>query len=51
MQSNFAESLIDLFGLIEDGRMRRISPTVEMILGRKPITFETFVQDNLNIFK
>jgi len=49
--SNFVDSLFDLYGLIEDGRMRYISPTVKMILGRKPITFETFVRDNLELFQ
>ena len=51
IQKNIADSLFDLYELIEDGRLRRISHTVEMILGRKPITFETFVRDNLDAFK
>jgi len=51
IQKNFVDSLSESYELIEAGRLGRISHTVEKILGRKPITFETFILDYLDEFK
>ncbi|WP_148686488.1 hypothetical protein [Candidatus Nitrosocosmicus hydrocola] len=50
-QLEWVDYILDFYRIIREGRMRRISKTVEAILGRKPISFETFVQDHIQLFK
>ena len=51
LHSTLIDYILDFYRIIREGRMRRISKTVETILGRKPISFETFVQDHTELFK
>jgi uncharacterized protein YbjT (DUF2867 family) len=51
LQSEWVDYILGFYRIIREGRMRRISKTVETILGRKPISFETFVRDHLESFK
>jgi len=50
-QLEWVDYILDFYRIIREGRMRRISKTVESILGRKPISFETFVRDHVELFK
>lgn len=43
-------AMLELYGITRAGNMAVISPTVEKITGRKPITFEGFVVDNKRAF-
>lgn len=45
------EGMLDFYRIIREGRMRRISKAVETILGRHPISFETFVTDHVELFQ
>jgi uncharacterized protein YbjT (DUF2867 family) len=42
---------LNLYRIIREDHMRRISKAVETVLGRKPISFETFVRDHIELFK
>ena len=43
--------LLELFQICKDGCAEQLSPTVEQILKRKPITFDEFLAENLTAFR
>jgi uncharacterized protein YbjT (DUF2867 family) len=51
LQSESIDYILGFYRIMREGRMRRISKTVETILGRKPISFETFARDHVELFK
>jgi len=51
LQTESIDYILGFYRIIREGRMRRISKTVENILGRKPISFETFARDHVELFK
>ena len=51
LQLEFVDYLLDFYRGIREGQMRRVSKTVQAILGRKPISFETFVRDHAESFR
>jgi len=51
LQIECVNYLIDFYRIIREGRMRRISNVVQTILGRKPISFEAFARDHLELLK
>jgi uncharacterized protein YbjT (DUF2867 family) len=51
LQPELVDYMIEFYRIIREGYARRISKTVETILGRKPISFETFAQDHAELFK
>ena len=51
LQPNSIDYMIEFYRIIQEGRARRISKTVETILGRKPISFKIFARDHAELFK
>ena len=51
LQLEFVAYLLDFYRVIREGRMKHVSKVVESILGRKPISFEIFVRDHVELFK
>lgn len=55
MVSGVAEPLIaahlSIFRAIREGRLAAVTDTVEHVLGRKPITFAQWVQENATLFR
>ena len=43
--------LLELFQICKDGYAEQLSPAVEQILKRKPITFDEFLAENLTAFR
>ena len=50
-QPDLVDYMIEFYRIIREGHARRISKTVETILGRKPISFEIFARDHAELFK
>jgi uncharacterized protein YbjT (DUF2867 family) len=44
------EAHLSIFRAIREGRLAKVTDTVERILGRKPITFDEWVQENVAVF-
>jgi len=44
------EARLSIFRAIRDGRLATVTDTVKRILGRKPITFDQWVQENIAVF-
>src|SRR5580698_6584002 len=44
------EARLSIFRAIRDGRLATVTDTVKRILGRKPITFDQWVQKNIAVF-
>ena len=44
-------SMTELFGVTRAGYLSEISPAVEQVTGKKPITFSQFVRDYAGAFK
>lgn len=44
-------SMIELFGITRAGYLSEISPTVEQVTGKRPITFSQFAKDYAGAFK
>ena len=44
-------SMTELFGVTRAGYLSEISPAVEQVTGKKPITFSQFVRDHADAFK
>jgi uncharacterized protein YbjT (DUF2867 family) len=40
-----------IYGWVRDGATEAVSPDVEQVLGRKPITFADFARDNASIWR
>ena len=45
MPAEFAKSSMEFFQMVQNGDYARVSPAVEKILGRKPITLKQFITD------
>ena len=45
------EARLSIFRAILEGRLASITDTVERVLGRKPITFDQWVQENVAAFQ
>ena len=43
--------LLELFQICKDGYAEQLSPAVEQILKREPITFDDFLAENLTAFR
>ena len=48
---SYLEPLIELFAIKRAGQMAVVSPAVEGVTGRKPISFEQFARDYVEAFK
>ncbi|MFZ6769894.1 NAD(P)H-binding protein [Undibacterium sp. Di26W] len=46
----YAEALVDIWRAIREGRLTTVSDGVERIVGRKPISFETWADENADAF-
>jgi hypothetical protein len=46
-----ADALAELFAERRKGKEAQISPVVQMILGRRPISFDEFAMRNAAIFR
>jgi uncharacterized protein YbjT (DUF2867 family) len=44
------EARLSIFRAIRDGRLATVTDTVKRVLGRKPITFDQWVQENIAVF-
>ena len=44
------EARLSIFRAIRDGRLATVTDTVKRILGRKPITFDQWVRENIAVF-
>jgi hypothetical protein len=44
------EARLSIFRAIREGRLATVTDTVERVLGRKPITFNQWVQENATVF-
>ena len=44
-------SMIELFGITRAGYLSEISPAVEQVTGKKPVTFSQFARDYAGAFK
>lgn len=51
LQSESIDYILSFYRTIREGRMRRISKTVETILGREPILFDAFARDYAKLFQ
>lgn len=47
----YAEALVDIWRAIREGRLTTVSSEVERILGRKPIPFERWAEENAGAFR
>jgi (4-alkanoyl-5-oxo-2,5-dihydrofuran-3-yl)methyl phosphate reductase len=45
------EARLSIFRAIREGRLARVTETVERIVGRKPFTFDRWVQENVAAFR
>lgn len=45
------ELIVELNGIGRAGYLAAVKPDTELVLGRKPITFERFLRDNLSVFQ
>ena len=50
MPSEFIEKFVQFSDMVKNGDYARVSPTVQQILGRPPITLSQFVADYRNFF-
>jgi uncharacterized protein YbjT (DUF2867 family) len=44
------EARLSIFRAIRDGRLATVTDTVKRVLGRKPITFDQWVRENIAVF-
>ena len=51
LQTELVDYMIEFYRITREGSVRRISKTVETILGRNPISFKTFARDHAELFK
>jgi uncharacterized protein YbjT (DUF2867 family) len=51
MPANLVDSLVKLGGFIRSGGANTVLPTVEKVLGRKPLTFAEWARENAAAFK
>jgi uncharacterized protein YbjT (DUF2867 family) len=53
-QSGDSQEVIDahlsIYGAIREQRLARVTNTVERVLGRKPLTFDEWIRENLSVF-
>jgi uncharacterized protein YbjT (DUF2867 family) len=47
----YAAALVDIWRAIREGRMTTVSEGVARILGRRPVSFETWVDENVDAFR
>ncbi len=47
----YINAMIAVFGKIRKGQVAKTSPAVEQLLGRKPLTLKSYVQENRDLFQ
>jgi len=47
----YINAMIAVFGKIKKGQVAKTSPAVEQLLGRKPLTLKSYVQENRDLFQ
>lgn len=46
-----AVALVGLWRSVREGRVAQVTDTIERVLGRKPISFEQWAEENAHVFR
>ena len=50
VKKDYVNVMVMLYLITQLGNAKKVTPTLEQVLGRPPITFEKFVQDHRALF-
>ena len=51
VKADYADALVDIWRAVREGRLATVSDGVKQVIGRRPISFDRWAEENADAFQ